>query len=84
MAPSPCPPRFSFPELTQLECRIRKYIAQVGPHGSRPEHWQIIEPALNAIRHKHLHFSACYNTVFDYNPRRSVFNGKRQRYEFNG
>jgi len=45
------------------------------------------EPELNAIRHKHLHFSARYNGDWNglgHNPRRTFFNNTRKRYVFNG
>ena len=74
-----------FTELANLESRIRAHIAQAGPHGSKPGDWQKIEPKLNAIRHKHLHFSARYNGMLNgmgQTPR--LKGGKRKRYEFNG
>ena len=74
----------SFPELTRLEAKIRAYIGKVGPRGSKPEDWQKSDPELNLIRHKHLHFSARYNTFFGHNPRRTLLGNRRERYEFDG
>jgi hypothetical protein len=77
----------TFPELKKLESRINSYMGKVGKRGSKPEDWQKAEPELNAIRHKHLHFSARYNGKFNglgHNPRRSFFTQKRKRYTFNG
>ena len=48
------------------------------------DQWQKVVPELKTIRHQHLHFSARYNTIFGYNPRRSFFSQKRKRYEFDG
>lgn len=75
----------TFPELTRLESRIRAHMQQAGPRGSRPEAWQKIEPEFNAIRHKHLHFSARYNGTLNglgHNPRYEK--GQRKRYTFKG
>lgn len=77
----------AFSELEKLESRIKGYMGNVGKRGSKPEHWQIAEPELNSIRHKHLHFSARYNGKYNglgHNPRRSFFSQKRKRYEFDG
>jgi len=77
----------AFSELSKLESRIKGYMDKVGKRGSKPEDWQMAEPELNAIRHKHLHFSARYNGKYNglgHNPRRSFFTGKRKRYPFNG
>lgn len=77
----------TFSELTNLESRINEHMGKAGTSGSKPEQWQMAEPELNAIRHKHLHFSARYNGKFNglgHNPRRSFFSNKRKRYEFNG
>jgi hypothetical protein len=77
----------AFPELTKLESRIKAYMGKVGKRGSKPEDWQMAEPELNAVRHKHLHFSARYNGKYNglgHNPRRSFFSQKRKRYTFNG
>lgn len=44
-------------------------------------------PELNAIRHKHLHFSARYNGTLNgigHFPRRTFFKNKRERYVFKG
>jgi hypothetical protein len=76
-----------FTELQQLESRIKGHMGKVGLRGSEPEHWHMVEPALNRIRHTHLYFSARYNGTANglgHNPRRSFFSGKRKRYTFNG
>lgn len=77
----------AFSELGKLESRIKGYMGKVGKRGSKPEDWQKAEPELNAIRHKHLHFSARYNGDYNglgHNPYRSFFSNERKRYEFNG
>lgn len=77
----------AFSELTKLESRIKGYIGNAGPRGSKAEDWQKAEPELNAIRHKHLHFSARYNGKYNglgHNPRRTLFKNQRKRYVFNG
>jgi hypothetical protein len=77
----------AFPELIKLESDLKRYMGKVGKRGSKPEDWQKAEPELNAIRHKHLHFSARYNGKYNglgHNPRRSFFTQKRKRYVFNG
>jgi len=77
----------AFPELVKLESRIKSHIGSVGPRGSEASVWQQIEPELNAIRHKHLHFSARYNGTLNgigHFPRRTFFKNKRERYVFKG
>lgn len=74
-----------FPELTKLETEIKNYMTRVGPRGSQSSDWLENAPAyLKTIRHKHLHFSARYNTYFGYNPRRAFLGGQRKRFEFDG
>jgi len=77
----------AFQELVSLESKINSYISKAGPRGSRATDWQMTDPELNSIRHKHLHFSARYNGKFNglgHNPRFSFFSFKRKRYVFNG
>lgn len=74
-------------ELSNFETRVIKYIKSAGPRGSEAKDWQKAEPELNAIRHKHLHFSARYNGKYNglgHNPRRTLFRNTRKRYVFNG
>lgn len=76
-----------YPELSRLETRIKGYLGSKGSRGSKAEDWQMAEPELNAIRHKHLHFSARYNGKYNglgHNPRRTFFKNRRERYVFKG
>ncbi len=69
--------------LSTFESKINADIEKMGTKSSFDQ-WQKVVPELKTIRHQHLHFSARYNTVFGYNPRRGFFSQKRKRYEFDG
>jgi len=75
----------SINDLKMLEQKINNHIA-AGTDSSTPESWMDLrEPSYNAIRHKHLHFSAKYETGLNpLKPRTGFFSGKRKRYEFDG
>lgn len=69
--------------LSVFDSKITADFNKAGAQSS-PKPWQKADPELNALRHKHLHFSARYNTFFGHNPRRLFFSNKRERYEFDG
>lgn len=71
-------------ELKVLEQSVKAHIA-AGSGKSTPEYWidyHKKEKWYAHIRHDHLHFSA--KCELGLRPRIGLFNGKRQRYEFDG
>lgn len=74
----------AYPELKILEQRVNTHVA-AGIGSSTPEYWINLhkkEEWYTQIRHDHLHFSA--KCELGLSPRIGIFNGKRQRYEFDG